>query len=386
MILDFISPSDGADIRELGSAVRRFAESTLTVPIGAEPKFERAHFAAMGALGLAGTAVREELGGSGFPPLGAAGAIFELARAQLGPAIYLSVHMMVSKLIADWSNGAGTGGDPARKEIIGALARGERLAAFALTEPGAGSDARALRLRAEPSSEGYLLSGEKIYITSGNVADLFLVFARTSEDRSRGISAFLVDRNTPGFSQGSPEKKMGCEGAPICSLHFDRCAVPASALLAGEGDGLKIAMSGLNGGRINIAAAACGLASRAIECAAAHMKSRTQFGAPLATFQGLQFMLADMATNLRAAILLTRDAAEELGRGEQSNVPASMAKRFATDAAMQITTDAVQLLGGAGYIEDYEVARLMRDAKMLQIVEGTNQIQRLVISRWLLGD
>ena len=381
MILDFLSPTDPSELRDLGAAVRRFAESELTVPTHGEPKFDRAHFTSMGALGLAGTAVSEDLGGSGFPPLGAAETIFELARAQLGPAIYLSVHMMVSKLIADWSSNA-----PERKPLIAALARGDKLAAFALTEAGAGSDARSLRLRAEKDGDRYLLSGEKIYITSGNVADLYLVFARTGEDRSRGISAFIVERGATGFTQSPPERKMGCEGAPICSLQFDRCPVPATAMLAEEGDGLKIAMSGLNGGRINIAAAACGLASRAIECATGHLKGRTQFGAPLATFQGLQFMLADMATNLRAAILLTRDAAIELGRGQTGNIPASMAKRFATDTAMQITTDAVQLLGGAGYIEDYEVSRLMRDAKMLQIVEGTNQIQRLVISRWLLGE
>ena len=199
------------------------------------------------------------------------------------------------------------------------------------------------------------------------------------------MSAFVVERDAPGLTIGKTERKMGCTGAPIASLHFDRCRVSSTALLGNEGEGLKIALSGLNSGRVSIAAAACGLASRSLELACAHALSRSQFGTPIAQFQGIQFMLADMMMKTRAAILLTRDAAIRLDAGASDNLAASIAKCFATDAAMAVTTDGVQALGGAGYLEEYEVERLMRDAKMLQIVEGTNQIQRMVIAKAILN-
>ena len=287
---------------------------------------------------------------------------------------------MVSKLIAQWHNIS----DSLWQPLLTSLAEGKKLAAFALTEPEAGSDAASLRTRATRDGESYLLSGEKSYITSAPHADLFLVFARTAEDRTKGISAFVVERNTPGLSIGKAERKMGCTGAPIASLSFDQCKVAASLRLGTEGDGLKIALSGLNGGRVSIAAAACGLASRSLELACRHANSRVQFGNPIAHFQGIQFMLADMAIKARAAVLVTRDAARRLDAGSAENFPASVAKCFATDAAMEITTDGVQIFGGAGYLEEYEVERLMRDAKMLQIVEGTNQIQRQVIAKSIL--
>lgn len=385
MIIDFVPPDDPIELRDLAGSVRRFAKDLLAVPQGADPQFRRADFEAMAQLGLTGMVLPESHGGSALGAVPAAVTIFEIARLQLGPAIYLSVHLMVSKLIADWSARGGAI-DAERDALLRRLASGEMLAAFALTEPGAGSDARALRLRADRVDGGYRLTGEKIYITSGTVADVYLVFARTSEDPTRGISAFIVPRSADGIQPGKAEKKMGCEGAPISALHFDQCFVPLSARLADEGLGLKIAMSGLNGGRTNIAAAACGIASRAIELSCEHVRTRQQFGQAVGAFQGVRFMLADMATKLQASILLTREAARRMAEGPYANTPSAMAKRFATDAAMEITTDAVQLLGGAGYLADYEVERLMRDAKMLQIVEGTNQIQRVLISRWLLGD
>ncbi len=371
-MLEFISQSDTFELREFSKVVRRFAESQL----GELTDFRRADFAAMGALGLTGMSLSEKVCGSASSQLEISAAIFEIARAQLGPAIYLSVHSMVSKLIEQF--GAAT-----NQQILEELAAAKKLGAFCLTEAHAGSDASALRTQAEDAGDSWILRGEKIYITSGTVADVYLVFARTGEHQTKGISAFVVERGTPGLTTGPAEKKMGCHGAPICSIHFDNCRIPKGALLGNVGDGYSIARFGLNGGRISIAACACGLASTALQLAAEHATHRKQFGAELATFQGLQFMLADMAMKLQASILLTRHAATLLDAGAEEKGPASMAKCFATDRAMEITTDGVQLLGGAGYLEDYKVERLMRDAKMLQIVEGTNQIQRSIISRWL---
>lgn len=372
-MLDFIHNHDNFELRELAHTVRRFGEQHLA-PIG----FKREHFTEMGSLGLTGMALEERYGGSQLGALAIAAVVFELARAQLGPAIYLSVHSMVSSIIQ-------RGAREDHHELLNKLAAGSLLGAFCLTEPQAGSDASALTTRARRDGESYVLDGEKIYITSGGLADVYLVFARTGGEGGNGISAFIVKKDTPGLSFGKHEQKMGCEGAPISSVAFENCRVPASALLGKEGDGYRIALSGLNGGRVNIAAAACGISAKAIAIACEHLKQRRQFGQPLATFQGLQFMVADMAMLHHASIQLTRTAAQELDRGSAERLPASVAKCFATDSAMKITTDAVQLLGGAGYIREYGAEQLMRDAKMLQIVEGTNQIQRVLIAREFLA-
>ncbi len=368
---------DPLELRELAAATRRFAEEKLRVPSGKTPEYRADDFTKMGELGLAGMSLPEKFGGTECSNLAIAAVLYEIARAQLGPAIYLSVHLMVARLIAAL-------GETAHGALLRELAAGKKLGAFCLTEPDAGSDAANLKTRAKRKDGGYVLNGEKIYITSAGAADVYLVFARTGEDGAKGISAFVIAKDTPGLSVGSAEKKMGCEGAPIASVSFSDCAVPESARLGPEGSGYKLALSGLNGGRINIAASACGIAARSLEIAAKHLAGRKQFGRALAEFQGLQFMAADLFTALEASMLLTRSAAEGLDRGEKENTAASMAKCFATDAAMKITTDGVQLLGGAGYLAEYEVERLMRDAKMLQIVEGTNQIQRLIIARALL--
>ncbi|MFN8388975.1 MAG: acyl-CoA dehydrogenase family protein [Bdellovibrionota bacterium] len=375
---EFILDSDSELLRDLSSSVRKFADSNLLVTSD-PPRFRREDFDALAKLGLTGMSVPEQHGGTPMSALAIATAIFDLARAQLGPAIYLSVHLMVSKLLSSAAS------NEYQTERLMKLASGELLGAFCLTEAEAGSDAANLKTKAEPSNDGYRLTGEKLYITSGGVADLYLVFARTAAAGAEGISAFLVEKSAPGLSFGKHERKMGCEGAPIASVHFDGCFVPTAARLGAEGTGYKLALSGLQGGRVNIAAAACGIGSKALEIAARHLRTRRQFGQPLAGFQGLQFMLSDMATALRASVLLTREAANDLDSGSKRTPSASMAKCFATDSAMRITTDAVQLLGGAGYIAEYEVERLMRDAKMLQIVEGTNQIQRLLIARSLVG-
>jgi alkylation response protein AidB-like acyl-CoA dehydrogenase len=305
----------------------------------------------------------------------------ELAAVDLGPAIFVSVHAMVCGLIAKFGSSAQCA------EILPPLAAGKQLAAFALTEPSAGSDAGSLKTEAMPHGDGYILRGEKCYITSAGYADLYLVFARTAPGGSAGVTAFLVPANSTGLTISPPEKKMGCELSPIASLSLDGVTVPSSAVLGELHGGFKVAMGGLAGGRVSIAACANGLARSALERATAHLKEREQFGKKLAEFQGLQFMLADMRMKLEAAQLLTWQAAHEIDADpsrRQIRLYASAAKCFATDAAMSITTDAVQLFGGAGYIREYQVERLMRDAKMLQIVEGANQLQRELIAREML--
>lgn len=350
-------------------------------------------FEKLAAHGLSGIAVSEKWGGSAIGSYGAAVVMEELAAVDLGAAIFISVHAMVCRLIER------AGNDAQCSALLPRLARGEMLAAFALTEPTAGSDAAALKTRATRVKGGYTLKGEKCYITSAGFADLYLVFALTEDvavpevtapkiaGENAQISAFLLERNLPGLSFGKPEKKMGCERSPIASVYFADVFVPDDRLLGDLGTGYRLALAGLDGGRVNVAACANGLAREALQRALTHLKSREQFGQPLIEFQGLQFMLADMSMRLDAARLLTTRAAEALDAGESAAVDrrrfASAAKCFATDSAMSITTDAVQLLGGAGYIRDYVVERLMRDAKMLQIVEGTNQIQRAIIAREL---
>jgi alkylation response protein AidB-like acyl-CoA dehydrogenase len=308
-----------------------------------------------------------------------------LAMHDLGPAIFVSVHAMVAGLIARF------GTDDQKQSILPELASGAKLAAFALTEPHAGSDAGALSTEAVKVDGGYKLKGQKCYITSAGFADLYLVFARTAAESGSKISAFVVPNGIPGLDIGKPEKKMGCELSPIASMFFDDAFIPDSSLMGPLHGGFKVALSGLAGGRVSIAACANGVAAQALTIAVAHLKERKQFGQALIHFQGLQFMLADMHMKLEGARLLTRRGAEDIDaekRGDKSvntRLSSSTAKCFATDAAMSITTDAVQLLGGAGYIKEYTVEKLMRDAKMLQIVEGANQLQRMLIARELSG-
>jgi len=336
-------------------------------------------------VGLGGLAIPEEYDGIAASASTCA-AIFEtIASHDLGPAIFTSVHAMVAGLIARF------GSEEQKRVLLPKLASGEYLAAFALSEPQAGSDAAALTTEARPEGDHFVIRGSKCYITSAGFADLYLVFARTPTTTGSEISAFLLPAETPGLSIGKPEKKMGCELSPIASLFFDDARIPSTALLGPLHNGFKVALSGLAGGRVNIAACANGIASAAIDLAVKHLKERRQFGRALAEFQGLQFMVADMYAKLRAAQLLTAQAARELdnerigGSAVNTKLSSSLAKCFATDAAMLITTDAVQLLGGAGYIKEYSVERLMREAKMLQIVEGANQVQRMIIARELLA-
>lgn len=369
-----------SDLRQFESLVQRFAETELNVTGAESLRYRREIFESAARLGLTGASTTVAYGGSELSHLAIAAMIHSLAQAQLGPAIWLSVHLMVSKLINQFAS------TKLHERLLTKLADGELLGAFALTEADAGSDAAALGTRAEENVDGYLLNGEKIYITSAGFADVYLVFARTGEPGKKGISAFVVESTCPGISFGKPEHKMGCEGSPIATVTFDACQVSREALLGTLHDGYRIALAGLAGGRVNIAAAACGLATSAVKRATDFAKHRKQFNQAIGDFQGIQFLLADAVMSLAAATTLTRSAAEELDDGAASNTTASAAKCVATDMAMKVTTDAVQIFGGAGYLADYHVERLMRDAKMLQIVEGTNQIQRVVIARAALAD
>jgi alkylation response protein AidB-like acyl-CoA dehydrogenase len=334
-------------------------------------------FDSMAALGLTGLSISESNGGMGAPAKLIAGVLEEIAQVDLGPAIFLSVHLMVSKMIETFGN------DSQKKQYLEGLIEGRLLAAFGLTEASAGSDASAIKTAAQETPNGYVLNGEKIYITSAGWADLYVVFAKMPDGK---MSAFIVPAKTKGLVIGSPEKKMGCELSPIATLTFQNMELPKEALLGEIGQGYKVALNGLAGGRVSIAACANGLAQSALQRAVAYLKERQQFGKPLIEMQGLQFMLADMKIKLETAKLITAEAAEKIdNQSSQSDqrLFSSIAKCYATDSAMAVTTDAVQLFGGAGYIKEYQVERLMRDAKMLQIVEGTNQIQRMIIAREL---
>jgi alkylation response protein AidB-like acyl-CoA dehydrogenase len=267
------------------------------------------------------------------------------------------------------------------------LASGELLGAFSLSESAAGSDAASLQCRAERNGDTYVLNGTKLWVTNGGEADLYLVMARTKPGKgAAGISCFVVEKGTPGFSFGKTERKMGLHSSPTRELIFEQCTLPLANRVGEEGQGFKIALSSLDGGRINIGAIATGVAQAAFEVARDYARQRQQFGRPIAAFEGIQFMLADMAMKIEAARLLVYEAAYKLDEGQDAGMYASMAKCFATDTAMEVTTNAVQVLGGAGYVRDYPVERYMRDVKVAQIFEGTNQIQRIVIARALLGD
>lgn len=345
-------------------------------------KFPRTLFNSFAELGLTGLSISEDNNGLGANATTLAKVFEEISRHDLGPAIFLSVHCMVAKIIEKF------GGTNQKQKYLDKLASGKLLGAFALTEPQAGSDAAALRTQAKTVDGGFVINGNKAYITSAGWADIYIVFARTDLTKvgGKGISAFIVEAGTKGINIGTPEKKMGCELSPIATLTFEEMFVPESQLIGTIDNGFAIALSGLAGGRVNIGACANGLSRAALDISIQYLKEREQFGSKLIEFQGLQFMLADMYMKYEASKLLIEKAANVIDNKESQKserLYSSCAKCFATDSAMSITTDAVQLLGGAGYIKEYKVERLMRDAKMLQIVEGTNQIQRTIIARCL---
>jgi alkylation response protein AidB-like acyl-CoA dehydrogenase len=321
-----------------------------------------------------------DYGGIGASELAILMAIEELSRHCATTALILCVQQLGSTPILL----AGT--EEQKRTYLPPLASGEWLAAFALTESGSGSDAAAMQTVAVRQGESYLLNGSKRFITNGGLAQVNTVFAMTDRDKgTHGISAFIVERDFPGFAVGRVEEKMGIKGSQTAELLFSDCQVPAANLLGREGEGFKIAMMTLDRTRPGIAAQALGIAQGALDLAVSYSKQRIQFGRPIADNEGIQFMLADMATKIEAARLLVYNVAELMDRGEQHFSAASaMAKTFASDVAMEVTNDAIQILGGYGYMKEYPAERMLRDAKITQIYEGTNQIQRLVVARELL--
>jgi alkylation response protein AidB-like acyl-CoA dehydrogenase len=323
----------------------------------------------------------EELGGAGADLLAVCIAIEELAKVCTNTSLILGVCKLGSQPIML------AGNNEQLKKYIPPLARGEKQAAFGLTEPGAGSDAAAMITRAERRGDKYIINGQKCFITNGGIADTYSIFAKTDESAGvKGISAFIVEKDYPGFAVGKIEHKMGIRGSQTTELIFTDMEVPAENLLGKEGEGFKIAMMTLDRTRPSIGAQAVGIAAGALEYAIAYAKERVQFGAPIAKLQGIQFMIADMAMQVEAARQLVYYSAclvESAGR--EASAVSAMAKCFASDVAMRVTVDAVQVLGGYGYMTDYPLERMMRDAKITQIYEGTNQVQRVVIARSLLG-
>ncbi|HED23669.1 MAG TPA: acyl-CoA dehydrogenase [Firmicutes bacterium] len=364
--------------------VRDFAEKELKP--GAEErdeeeKFDRELFDKMGRLGLTGIPWPEEYGGGGCDFLSYIIAVEELSRVEASAGTTLSAHIS----LASWPIYK-YGTEEQKKKFLEPLALGEKLGAYALTESTAGTDAAAIQMTAVPEGDKYILNGSKIFTTNAGEAEIYIVFAVTDkEKKAKGISAFIVEKESPGLSFGKKERKMGLRSSVTAEMIFENCEVPKENLLGAEGDGFKIAMSTLDGGRNGIAAQAVGIAQGALEEAVSYSKSREQFGRPIASFQAISFMLADMATKIEAARLLTYQAAYLENEGLPYGKASAMAKLYASEAAMEVTTNAVQIFGGYGYTKDYPVERFMRDAKITQIYEGTSEVQRLVISRYLLS-
>ena len=369
--------------RLLQSTAREFAQREVAPTAIARDeaeRFDRTIFERMGALGLTAAPIPEGAGGAGFSYLGWTLVMEELGAVDMATAVTLSVHILSQYPVVTW----GTAEQQAR--WLPPMLAGERLGAFALTEPGAGSDASAIRTRAErigpaDAPTAYRLTGTKIWVSNAPEADNYLVFATLDPaGGSRAISAFLVEKETPGFRFGAHEKKMGIRSCPAAELVFDGAEVPAANRLGAEGDGYRIALSALAEGRISIAAACVGIARAGLEAAARHVSDRRAFGGRLADQQGVRFMLAEMAREVVAARAVTRVAAAAKDRGEPLAELSSIAKWTASDAAMRVATDAVQLFGASGYSRETGVERLMRDAKGAQIYEGTNQIHRLIVA------
>ena len=332
------------------------------------------------SLGLAGIYVPEALGGAGLSRLDAALIFAELAAADPSTAAFLSIHNMVAWMIARF----GTAEQQAR--LLPSLLTCERFASYCLTEPGSGSDAAALATRAVPEGNAqYRLNGTKAFISGAGASDLYATMVRTGDAGPRGITCVLVEKDTPGLTFGKPERKMGWNSQPTALVNFADCLVPVANRLGAEGDGFRIAMQGLDGGRVNIAACSLGGARACLDLALAYVRQRRAFGRTLAEFQALQFRLADMATELEAARLLVHRAAACLDAGaSDATLRCAMAKRFATDVCFHICDEALQLHGGYGYIKDYQVERYVRDLRVHRILEGTNEIMRVIIARKLL--
>ena len=363
-------------------AVREFAETQLAphaLEWDAQSHFPRETLGRGGELGLGGIYVREDVGGSGLSRSDAAAIFEELAQGDTAIAAYISIHNMVAWMIDTY------GTEAQRTEWLPLLTSMSGFGSYCLTEPGAGSDAAAITTSAIRDGDEFVLTGVKQFISGAGEASVYIVMARTGEPGARGITAFLVPAGTAGLSFGAIEHKMGWNAQPTRQVILDEVRVPAANVLGGEGQGFKIAMSALDGGRINIAACSLGGAQWALDRAVAYVQERFTFGEPLAEKQAVVFALADMATELRAARALVRDAAAALdAKAPDASMQCAMAKRFATDAGFTVANQALQLHGGYGYLHDYGIEKVVRDLRVHQILEGTNEIMRVIIGRELL--
>ena len=385
-----------AEAEEIVGLARSVAREELAPRAAAAEEdavFPRDAFRTLGELGFLGMPYPEEVGGAGQPYEVYLQALEEISAAWASVGVGLSVHVMSCYPLATW------GTDEQRERWLGEMTAGDLLGGYCLSEADAGSDPAAMRTRAVRAADdgatgdpaattdgeapAYRVSGAKAWVTHGGEADFYALFARTSEDRSRGISCFLVPGDAPGLTAAAPERKMGLTGSTTATLDFDAVPLAADRLIGAEGDGLPIALQALDSGRLGIAAVATGLAQGSLDLAVDYAKERQTFGKPIIEHQGLGFLLADMAAAVESARAVTLEAARRRDRGLPFSRQASIAKLVATDAAMKVTVDAVQVLGGFGYTKEFPVERHMREAKVMQIFEGTNQIQRLVIARHL---
>lgn len=370
------------EARDLLALVRELAQREIRPTADEDEeagRFPRDVFTLLSESGLLSLPYDPEYGGGDQPYEVYLQVVEELAAARLTVGLGTSVHTLACHALAEF------GGKEQRAEHLPEMLGGGLLGAYCLSEPSAGSDAASLRTRATRDGDEWVIEGTKAWITHGGIADFYTVLARTGGPGARGISAFLVPGDVPALTAAAPERKMGMKGSPTAQVHFDGVRVPADRRIGDEGQGFAIALSALESGRLGIAACAVGVAQAALDEAMRYLAARKQFGRPLADFQGLRFMVADMATQIEAGRALYLAAARRRDAGKPFSRQAAIAKLYCTDAAMRVTTDAVQLLGGYGYTTDFPVERYMRDAKVLQIVEGTNQIQRMVVARDLLG-
>lgn len=371
-----------ADQRQIVQTARAFAMEQLR-PNAAQwenaGQLDRAVLEVMGAIGFAGICVRQDVGGAGLDRLEGVLAFEQLSRGCIATTAMVAIHNMAAQMIDVY------GQDAQRQKWLPALTRMEMIASYCLTEPGAGSDAGAIRTKAERRGDEYVLNGTKAFISGAGFSDLYVVMARTGGEGPHGISCFLVEKDRPGLSFGKNERKMGWKAQPTAQVMFDNCAIPAENMVGVEGEGFLYAMEALDGGRLNIAACSLGGATEALERTLEYAREREQFGRAIASFQSTQFKLADMATKLEASRMLLYQAAHKLDqKTPEATMYCAMAKRFATDAGFEIANEALQIHGGYGYLADFEIERLVRDLRVHQILEGTNEIMRVIVARELL--
>lgn len=379
--MDFSLTADQVAFQDMARGFARDRMAPFAAVWDAESVFPEECLREAAALGFAGIYCREAAGGAGLGRLDAALIFEELSAGCVSTAAYISIHNMVCWMIDSF------GTEDQHTRFLPGLLAMDRFASYCLTEPGAGSDAASLRTSARRDGGDYVLDGTKVFISGGSRSDVYVVMARTGADGAGGISAFLVEAGTPGLSFGKKERKLGWNSQPTTAVIFDQCRVPAENRLGDEGNGFKFAMKALDGGRVNIASCSLGGARACLTAARDYARDRRQFGQAIASFQSLQFKLADMATDLDAARLLVHRAAHSLDIGGSGRTHhCAMAKRFATDVGFRIADEALQIHGGYGYVNDYPIERYFRDLRVHRILEGTNEIMRLIIARKLLEE